>query len=53
MKDYIRQQVDEDGKVKGNNFDYIEITNAELRRLFKVLDPSIVHLPLSLIHFLN
>jgi hypothetical protein len=53
MKNFIRTQVANDGRVKINSIDYIEITNVELRRLFKILDASLVHLPLSLIHFLN
>jgi hypothetical protein len=46
-------QVDAEGKVKANNLDFIEITNVELRRLFKILDQRLVKLPLSLIDFLN
>lgn len=53
MKNYIRGQVDADGKIKTANFDFIEITNVELRRLFKILDNELVELPLSLIDFLN
>jgi|JI6StandDraft_1071083.scaffolds.fasta_scaffold25146_2 inositol 1,4,5-triphosphate receptor type 3 len=53
MKNYIRTQVDSDGRVKTTNFDFIEITNVELRRLFKILDNELVELPLSLIDFLN
>lgn len=53
MKNYIRMQLDSDGKVKSTNFDFIEITNVELRRLFKILGRSLAELPLSLIYFLN
>ena len=52
MKDFIRNQVNEEGRVKSNSIDLIEITNIEIRRLFKTLNKRIIALPLSLIYFI-
>lgn len=52
MKNFIRNQVNEEGKVKSNSIDFIDITNIEIRRLFKTLNKRIIALPLSLIYFI-